>query len=184
MIRCPNCGGLFTKNDDGDLECEHCGFISTNNRAVKKHIERINRTINDAAVIRAQTAWKKEKLKLWKIVVCVFTAILLIVFGIISITQYKKAHPEFKITMKINSRDLVNRSYQEVESSLSDHGFTNISCIPLEDLTNPNDRNIGKVRNVSIGGKESFSAEGFMRYADVFMSTDQIRIYYHSLRDE
>lgn len=186
MTKCPNCGGLLTKNDDNDLQCEHCGYIVSNTTTINKNINinRINRTIDEADVIRAKNDLKKEKLKLLSIIIHIISGLLLLLLVYYSYTQYKEAHPGFRITMKVNSKDLVNRNYQEAESTLSDHGFTNILCISLNDLTDSNDRNIGKVRNVSIGGKESFSKDGFMTNADTFMSTDQVRIYYHSLEDE
>lgn len=55
------------------------------------------------------------------------------------------------VKMPVNTEDCIGLDYSEVYKQLKDAGFTNVDCIPLEDLEYSESDKIGTVAAVSIG---------------------------------
>ena len=83
---------------------------------------------------------------------------------------------ESQVKLTVAPKDLKGENYEEVLSLLQEMGFTNVSAVALEDLSNEIIHKNGDVSEVSIGGVTKFSVgEIFDKSADVIVS-------YHSLK--
>lgn len=78
-------------------------------------------------------------------------------------------HIEFNSSFYFNK----GKNYRIISQKFSSLGFTNIDCIPLEDLSFINRHKDGKVESVLIDGKQ-------INQSEIYLSNDKVQIYYHS----
>lgn len=190
-LKCPNCQAnlkLDTKNQDS-VFCPYCGSqIQIDNEkqeftyTYNKNINIVNRTINDAEIIRANN----EKIKLYNkrlkifeplseyipmIVILIIIFIFLSIMGIFESAEKKQALSAGKISAG-NCSDYEERNYIVVQQQLESAGFTDIKLIDLDDsgiFKNKKDT----VESVSINGNSTF------HYDDYFDKDDTVVISYH-----
>ncbi len=180
-LRCPNCTGKLDINIDGKeyIFCPYCGdqfyiggekreYTINKNISINKVSKETRHYIDEAEVIRASTADRESK-NSWKWfigLIAFFAAIAAFCFFMAGTEDRAaaKAEKEGKISAG-KYEDYEGEDYAAVVEQLKSFGFTNISCVDLDDSGVLFWRD-GKVESVSIEGDTTFYSSDYF-YPDV-----------------
>ena len=193
-MRCPNCSGMLDiKLDDNEyIFCPYCGekfFVEDGKKEytinqnvnirkdinVNKHTSHTRHNINEAEVIRAKTA-DREGRHAWVALV----GSLLVLCLIMGICFYMMGAEDRAAQRAIDSgkisagshKDYEGENYEAVVKQLEALGFSNISCIDLDDSGVLFWRS-EKVESISIGGDTTFGQN------DYFSPNESVIVKYH-----
>lgn len=182
---CINCGAHLTEQEGFNPElssykCTACGFVNGEAETAapvevseNKKAERQQKM--DNAIEKAEEKTQSFMKKNWKkvaIAVIVLAAILAVV---LSVTAGLDAIKKIQKT-GIASADCIGINYEIVQKEFEEKGFTDITCVGLEDLDLDNLGNEGVVDSVSIKDKTSFGKSKRVR------SDAPVTISYHSAK--
>lgn len=193
-LRCPNCSGILEiKIDDKEfIFCPYCGekfyvddekkeYTFNQNINIKKDININKQTthtqhnIDEADVIRAKTADREKKYNWvgWLAIFLVWCLVMGICFYMMGAGDRaaQRAIDAGKISAGSHS-DYEGEHYKAVVDQLEALGFSNITCVDLDD-SGLIFWQAEKVESVSIGGNTTFSQ------SDYFLPNDSIVVKYH-----
>lgn len=161
VTNCPNCGSALSKNDAVKGRCPHCNtpfeYIPEKQSKKKKH-KKNRRSSDEIATI---------------IIGMVVAFYFMFVIGSVAYENYKIS---LKIQPGARERDLINQSYEVVQSRMLDAGFETVVVDPVYDADNGGlfrAPNVGKVIHVYINGETDFKKN------DRFEKESTVRITYH-----
>lgn len=130
-------------------------------------------------IIKKQNNWSKY--------VVLMVTVLLAVLNVMSYSfenksEYNKTDnnilkKEVKVTtiqIPVGKDECVGKKYSEIESVLSESGFTNISMEAIEDLKASESDKVGQVDNISVDGNSDFEKN------QMYQSDAKIKINYHA----
>lgn len=130
-------------------------------------------------IIKKQNNWLKY--------VVLMVTVLLAVLNVMSYSfenksEYNKTDnnilkKEVKVTtiqIPVGKDECVGKKYSEIESVLSESGFTNISMEAIEDLKASESDKVGQVDNISVDGNSDFEKN------QMYQSDAKIKINYHA----
>ncbi len=100
-----------------------------------------------------------------------FFILLISILIINSVSNFSK-----EIEIGISSQSSYNKTYEMIAEQLATTGFTNITLLPLDDLSTDNKHLDNIVESISINGNTTFSENTDFPY------DSEIIIYYHSIK--
>ena len=187
-LRCPNCGGNLdiNLNDKEYIFCPYCGekffvedgkkeYTINQNININKQTSHTRHNINEADVIRAKTEAREKKYSWVSWVGIALFWCLLMGFIFYMGGSEERAAQRAIDSGKISAgsyEDYEGEHYEAVVEQLEALGFTNISCVDLNDSGVLFWRS-GKVDSVSIGGDTTFYKN------DYFSPDESIIVKYH-----
>ena len=185
-LTCPNCGGMLNMkiaDDTTSVFCPYCGqrfwvddekreYTINKNINVQKNISLHKRYTDDADVIRAHSAAKKDhrEFKLTIGLILISLLILVLVGGILFLND-EVSQSQGKVNAGYY-KDLIGKNYETVEAHFEAAGFTNIQLVDLNDAGITFWRK-NKVDTISVGGKIDFEE------TDWFYPDTPVIISYH-----
>ncbi len=193
-MRCPNCSGMLDiKLDDNEfIFCPYCGgkfFVENGKKEytinqnvnikkdinVNKHTSHIRRNIDEAEVIRAKTEDREKRYSWvgWVGLLLVWCLIMGICFYMMGAEDRaaQRAIDSGKISAGSHS-NYEGENYKAVVEQLEALGFSNISCVDLDDSGVFFWRS-EKVESVSISGDTTFGQN------DYFFPNESVIVKYH-----
>ena len=119
---------------------------------------------------------KKKKNNDIKILLICFSFMFL--FIIVSfIMEYIYSTPkEGEVKISINAKDYIGVNYEQVEEKFEDMGFTNIKCVPNEDLITGWINKNGSTDKITIDNDSDFEKD------EIFPEDAEVVINYHSFK--
>ena len=184
VLKCPECrANLEVEEGRTSCYCQYCGCkiilddekketTINKNINITKNINRTERYVDDAEVIKATNKEKEDK-RSW-IALAIIGAVLVVV--ILSVNMYffiggKVAKSQGKVSAGYY-RDLVGQDYETVVAHFEAAGFKNIEVIDLDD-SGVLFWKEGKVEKISVAGDTSFES------TDYFSTDSKIVISHH-----
>ena len=182
---CINCGAALTEqvgfNPEAESHiCTECGFVNGEAETIEQPVsepdkkaerqEKIDNAIESAEEKSKEFA-KKNSRKIAGVIIIVaviIAVILSVTAGVGAIKKIQKAG--------ISSDECIGLNYEEVQEKFTDNGFTDVTCVGLEDLDLDSLADEGLVETVSIKDKTSFGKSKRVR------SDAPVTISYHSAK--
>lgn len=188
-LSCPNCNGPLDIDigDRKQIFCPYCGqkFLVDDGRILIEitkniNINKTNRTIDDAAIIRAKNEEKIERyrseIKMVSLGYKLIGFLVIIMFALVMVHVIKDAieigsRTEPYVSTLSSSFEYKWDNYLEVVEDLENAGFKNITTVDLDDASLFKKEDT--VSKVTINGEESFSKD------QEFPESSEVIVYYH-----
>ena len=188
-LTCPNCNGKLDIdiNNRKQIFCPYCGqkFLIDDGRIHVEitqniNINKTNRFIDDAEIIRAKNEEKIERLRsdakiaYWGFKLIGFLMIIILALVIIHVVSNAievGGRKEPYVATLSSSFDYKRDNYVEVVDDLENAGFKNITTVDLDDASLFQKEDT--VSKVTINGQDSFSKN------QEFPENSEVIVYYH-----
>lgn len=117
----------------------------------------------------------KSSKKYLKYIILAIT-VLIVVFNLKNLCFGNAFHMVTSIKIPIGKDDCIGEKYSDIETILTESGFTNISKETIEDLSPSETDKVGQIEGITIDGKSSFKKD------DIIKSNAEIVIKSHSYK--
>jgi len=182
QLKCPSCGAALN-TDQKTAFCQYCGA----KLLIDDEAQRVDVTYRKVDEARIRENERKEAVRLKELEMAdkedkrswigMFALLLLICLGLVllSLWDVSDSGPgENEIKVPASASSWVDRDYEVVAQEMEAAGFTDISTMPLADLTIGWAKKMGAVEKVSINGDSGFSK------GTIFPKDAKVIITYHS----